>query len=57
VDYAHTPDAIINVLQTLHTMLESKGRLIAIFGCGGNANRSKRPKMAQAVESLADRLL
>jgi len=54
VDYAHTPDAIINVLQTLHTMLESKGRLIAIFGCGGNRDRSKRPKMAQAVESLAD---
>ncbi len=54
VDYAHTPDAIINVLQTLRTMLTSNGRLIAIFGCGGNRDRTKRPKMAQAVESLAD---
>jgi UDP-N-acetylmuramoyl-L-alanyl-D-glutamate--2,6-diaminopimelate ligase len=54
VDYAHTPDAIINVLQTLRTMLTSNGRLIAIFGCGGNRDRTKRPKMAQAIESLAD---
>jgi len=54
VDYAHTPDAIINVLQTLRTMLAPNGRLTAIFGCGGNRDRTKRPKMARAVESLAD---
>jgi len=54
IDYAHTPDAIINVLQTLRTMLPKNGRLIVIFGCGGNRDRNKRPKMAHAVETYAD---
>jgi len=54
IDYAHTPDAITNVLQTLRRMLPANGRLIVVFGCGGNRDRDKRPKMAQAVESLAD---
>jgi len=54
IDYAHTPDAINNVLKTLRTMLTPSGRLLVIFGCGGNRDRDKRPKMACAVESLAD---
>ena len=52
VDYAHTEDALRNVLQTLRDL--KPRRLIAVFGCGGNRDRSKRPKMASVVEGLAD---
>lgn len=52
VDYAHTEDALKNVLQTLRDLRPR--RLIAVFGCGGDRDRSKRPKMASTVESLAD---
>lgn len=54
VDYAHTPDAIRNVLKTLQAIKQTDRRLIVIFGCGGNRDRSKRPLMAQAVASYAD---
>ena len=54
IDYAHTPDAIKNVLETLKEIVPKDGKLIALFGCGGNRDKEKRPKMAKAVESLAD---
>lgn len=54
VDYAHTPDAIVNVLTALRKITPLTGKLIAVFGCGGNRDRQKRPLMAKAVESLAD---
>jgi len=54
VDYAHTPDAIINVLTTLHDIVPADGKLITVFGCGGNRDKTKRPQMAKAAASLSD---
>jgi len=54
VDYAHTPDAIINVLTALKDIVPSNGKLVTVFGCGGNRDKTKRPKMAEAAASLSD---
>ena len=52
VDYAHTPDALINVLQSLRGA--GFTRIITVFGCGGNRDRAKRPLMGEAVAALSD---
>jgi UDP-N-acetylmuramoyl-L-alanyl-D-glutamate--2,6-diaminopimelate ligase len=52
VDYAHTDDALKNVLTTLKPLC--KGRLIVLFGCGGDRDKTKRPRMARVAETLAD---
>lgn len=52
VDYAHTEGALRSVMGALRPLCE--GRLIVLFGCGGNRDRSKRPKMGRAVEEMAD---
>lgn len=55
VDYAHTPDALYNVLTILRAeTVRRKGRLICVFGCGGNRDRTKRPHMGKIVSELAD---
>jgi UDP-N-acetylmuramoyl-L-alanyl-D-glutamate--2,6-diaminopimelate ligase len=55
IDYAHTPDGIQNVLSAVRPYAHK--RLLVLFGCGGDRDRTKRPKMAAAVEAAADRIV
>lgn len=57
VDYAHTPDGLENVLNAARAILPDGGRLIAVFGCGGDRDATKRPKMGRIAEQLADLLV
>ena len=52
VDFSHTPDALLNVLKTLFST--KKNRIITVFGCGGDRDKSKRPLMAKATEKYSD---
>jgi UDP-N-acetylmuramoyl-L-alanyl-D-glutamate--2,6-diaminopimelate ligase len=52
VDYAHTDDALVNVLRTARDV--TKGRIITVFGCGGDRDRTKRAPMGEAAASLSD---
>jgi UDP-N-acetylmuramoyl-L-alanyl-D-glutamate--2,6-diaminopimelate ligase len=55
IDYAHTDDALSNVLTTLKPLC--KGALTVVFGCGGDRDRTKRPRMAKVAETLADNIV
>ena len=56
IDYAHTPDALDNVLRTLREIDRGK-ELICLFGCGGDRDRTKRPEMAKVAEQYSDRII
>ncbi|WP_116124812.1 UDP-N-acetylmuramoyl-L-alanyl-D-glutamate--2,6-diaminopimelate ligase [Lewinella sp. IMCC34183] len=57
VDYAHTPDALRNVLETLRALLPEGHRLTCVVGAGGDRDRSKRPEMARIAAELADQVV
>ena len=56
VDYAHTPNALENVLSTLHQLRTENSNLYCVFGAGGNRDTSKRPKMGKVASSYADKI-
>lgn len=57
VDYAHTPDAVDNVLQTINESKQGKEQVITVIGCGGNRDATKRPLMAEIATRLSDRVI
>ena len=57
VDYAHTPDALVNVLNAIHEVLKGRGRVITVVGAGGNRDKGKRPIMAQETAKQSDRVI
>ena len=57
VDYAHTPDALENVLAAIHEVLGGKGQVITVCGAGGNRDKGKRPLMAQEAVKQSDRVI
>lgn len=57
VDYAHTPDALQNILETIGEIRTTNEKLISVMGCGGNRDKSKRPLMAKIAASLSNKVI
>ncbi len=57
VDYAHTPDALKNVLSTIKEILEGSGKIISVIGAGGNRDKTKRPLMASVAAKLSNQVI
>ena len=57
IDYAHTPDALSNVMSSINEVLGNGGKLITVVGCGGNRDRTKRPLMAREAIQLSDKVV
>ncbi len=57
VDYAHTPDALKNVLETIRDIRQGSGKIITVVGCGGNRDATKRPVMAEIAARLSDQVV
>ena len=54
IDYAHTPDAMANILKSLHRLKRPKEQIITVFGCGGNRDKTKRPLMGKIASEESD---
>ena len=57
VDYAHTPDALLNVLATIKNLRKKEEKIITVVGCGGNRDRTKRPEMAEVACEYSDKII
>ncbi|MEO8933510.1 MAG: UDP-N-acetylmuramoyl-L-alanyl-D-glutamate--2,6-diaminopimelate ligase, partial [Xanthomarina sp.] len=57
VDYAHTPDALKNILETINSIRTKNEELITVFGCGGNRDKTKRPKMGHIASALSTKVI
>jgi UDP-N-acetylmuramoyl-L-alanyl-D-glutamate--2,6-diaminopimelate ligase len=57
IDYAHTPDAILNVLKTIGQIKKGNEKIISVIGAGGNRDKTKRPEMARVAAGLSDKLI
>jgi UDP-N-acetylmuramoyl-L-alanyl-D-glutamate--2,6-diaminopimelate ligase len=57
IDYAHTPDAIVNVLKTINQIRKGTEQVITVIGAGGNRDKTKRPVMAKAAAEMSDKLI
>lgn len=57
VDYAHTPDALENILKSINKVRTKNEKLITVFGCGGNRDKEKRPKMGKIAAQLSDQVI
>jgi UDP-N-acetylmuramoyl-L-alanyl-D-glutamate--2,6-diaminopimelate ligase len=57
VDYAHTPDALLNVLATIKNLKKGEEKVITVVGCGGNRDKTKRPIMAEVACQYSDKVI
>lgn len=57
VDYAHTPDALLNVLATIKKLRQGNGQIITVVGCGGDRDKTKRPVMAEVACEYSDKVI
>ena len=57
LDYAHTPDALMNVIRTINEIKKGEVNLITVFGCGGNRDKTKRPEMGKIASEMSDQII
>ena len=57
VDYAHTPDGLENILRAARELTPKNGELLCLFGCGGDRDATKRPKMGKIAQNLSDKII
>ena len=57
IDYAHTPDAVVNVLKTIHQIRKGDEQIITVVGAGGNRDKTKRPIMAKVAAEMSDKVI
>jgi len=57
IDYAHTPDALENVINTIREIRKNESKIITVIGCGGNRDKEKRPQMGKIAAELSDQCI